>query len=188
VAEADDWEVTRMATLEAFADTIIPGEKRSPEDRTVAGAAVGGGAVEAGAIELLEMPEGGFAPLLNHVAESLSEYATDYAGQHGLALDGSVPPFVALPFADRTALVQALTAPEHPERELWAGIAIFCYMAFDSAAHMHTADAIRAGHVGLATLGYANPDDDGLWRFPDHSYGGQPAPLHPDTAPSGSLA
>ncbi|MFD0887667.1 DUF5987 family protein, partial [Streptosporangium algeriense] len=29
-------------TLEAFADTIVPGEKRSPGDEAVAGAAEGG--------------------------------------------------------------------------------------------------------------------------------------------------
>ncbi|MET8067907.1 DUF5987 family protein, partial [Micromonospora sp. NPDC005313] len=35
-------------TLEAFADTIIPGERRHATDRAVAGAADGGGAVASG--------------------------------------------------------------------------------------------------------------------------------------------
>lgn len=178
----------RVATLEAYADTIIPGEKRHPADRVVAGAAEGGGAVVAGAVELLEGAEGGLEPMLDTLVESLNAHARDYADRHGLTLDGDVPPFVALPFADRTALVRALTAPDHPEKELWTAIAIFSYMAFDSAAHLSTTDAIAAGHVGLATLGYAPPDPDGLWRFPDHSYGRAMAPLHPDTDPAtGSL-
>ncbi|MGW6652338.1 DUF5987 family protein, partial [Streptomyces rubiginosohelvolus] len=40
-------------TLEAYADTIVPGEKRWPGDRAVAGVSTGGGAVTAGALELL---------------------------------------------------------------------------------------------------------------------------------------
>jgi len=43
-------------TLEAFADTIVPGEKRSPDDHAIAGAASGPGAVGAGALELLRTP------------------------------------------------------------------------------------------------------------------------------------
>lgn len=181
-------ESTKVATLEAFADTIIPGAKRSPADRAVAGAAAGGGAVEAGAVTLLELPDGGLAPMLDGLGHMLNAHAEAYAAERGLALDSGVPPFVALPFADRTALVEALTARDHPERELWVGVAIFCYMAFDSAAHLHTADAVAAGHVGLAIMGFAKPDSDGLWRFPAHSYGRALAPLHPDTTPGGYLA
>jgi hypothetical protein len=177
----------RTATLEAFADTIIPGERRSPDDRSVAGAAAGGGAVAAGAVTLLETPEGGLAPMLDGLAQALNAHARGYAAEHGLTPDESVPAFVALPFADRTALVQALTAPGHPEQELWVGIAMFSYMAFDTAAHLHTTDAVATGHPGLATLGFAAPGPDGLWRFPEHSYGRRLADLHPDTAPSGSL-
>ena len=178
----------RTATLEAFADTIIPGARRGDGDRAVAGAATGGGAVAAGALALLESPEGGLAPALDDLARGLNGHAAGYAGERGLQLDPALPPFVALPFGHRTELVQALTALEHPERELWVGIAIFSYMAFDSAAHLHTADAIASGHVGLATLGFAAPDPDGLWRFPEYSYQRQLAPTHPDTTSSGSLA
>lgn len=178
----------RTATLEAFADTIIPGEKRAPEDRSVAGVAAGGGAVAAGAVPLLEMPEGGLAPMLDDLARGLNGQAMKYAAEQDLELDETVPPFVGLPFPHRTALLQALTGLENPEREMWVGMAIFSYMAFDSAAHMHTVDAIAAGHVGLATLGFATPDTDGLWRFPDYSYGRQLATVHPDTTPSGSPA
>jgi enediyne biosynthesis protein E8 len=183
-----DPQSARTMTLEALADTIIPGDKRGAADRTVAGAVADGGAVAAGAVTLLELPEGGLAPMLDALVLGLNGHAAGYAAEHGLPLDEAVPPFVALPFADRTSLVQALTGRDHPERELWVGVAIFCYMAFDSAAHLHTADAVAAGHVGLATMGFANPDADGLWRFPAHSYGRQLAPLHPDTTLSGSPA
>jgi hypothetical protein len=178
----------RTATLEAFADTIIPGERRTPDDRAVAGAAAGGGAVVAGAVQVLELPEAGLAPMLDSLAQALDGHAVAYAAQHQLSLDQTVPPFVALPFPDRTALVQQLTALTHPEREMWVGMAIFSYMAFDSAAHLHTADAVATGHVGLATMGFAKPDPDGLWRFPVASYGRELAPLRPDTTLSGSPA
>jgi enediyne biosynthesis protein E8 len=61
-------------------------------------------------------------------------------------------------------------------------------MAFDTAAHMHTTDAIATGHPGLAAMGFAKPDDDGLWRFPDYSYGRQLARIHPGTTPAGNPA
>jgi hypothetical protein len=51
-------------TLEAFADTIIPGERRWPGDRAVAGVGTGGGAVAAGAVGLLEDPACGIAGMV----------------------------------------------------------------------------------------------------------------------------
>lgn len=186
--EAEERDPVRTATLEAYADTIIPGVKRGPDDRSIAGVVSDGGAVQAGAIELLEGAEGGLAPMLDTLVEGLNAHAQRYATEQGLTLDETAPPFVALSFADRTDLVRSLTAPGHPEKELWTAVAIFSYMAFDSAAHLHTTDAIAGGHVGLRTLGYTPPDPDGLWRFPDHSYGRPLAPLHPDTDPAtGSL-
>jgi hypothetical protein len=175
-------------TLEAFADTIVPGEKRSPDDRAIAGAATGGGAVAAGALELLEHEASGFADLLDSLVDMLNAHARGYAGERGLTLDDSVPPFVALDFADRTALIQTLVAPGNPEKELWVGITLFSNMAFDSAAHMGTQEAFAAGHPGLLTIGYSRPDPDGLWRFPRYSYGRPLASLHPNTTPTGSPA
>jgi enediyne biosynthesis protein E8 len=175
-------------TLEAFADTFVPGEKREPGDIAVAGAAAGPGAVAAGAIELLQTPATGIASSLDELARSLNEHASDYAAEHGLALDAGVPPFVALEFEHRTALIRALTTPDHPEKEFWILTALFCFMAFDTAAHMGTVSAIANGHPGLKTMGFAKPDPDGLWRFPDFSYGRQLARLHPHTTASGDPA
>jgi hypothetical protein len=175
-------------TLEAFADTIVPGEKRGPDDRAIAGATAGPGAVAAGAIELLETSATGIADSLDIYARDLNDRAREYAREHLLDLDKSVPPFVALPFAHRTALVQTLVAPGNPEKDLCVLLVLFSNMAFDTAAHMHTVDAIAAGHPGLAALGFASPDADGLWRFKDFSYGRPLARIHPHTTPAGDPA
>ncbi|XBP93455.1 DUF5987 family protein [Micromonospora sp. CCTCC AA 2012012] len=173
-------------TLEAFADTIIPGEKRHAGDRAVAGAAPGGGAVAAGALDLLHDPATGVAPSLDSLVITLNDHALRYAGDNGRPLDSAVPPFVALSFEDRTALVLELTAPEHPEKAMWVGLALFSNMAFDSAAHLDTLDALAQGHPGLLTIGYNRPGSDGLWRFPAFSYGRPLADPHPRTTSTGS--
>jgi len=180
--------IDRTVTLEAFADTIVPGEKRGPDDRAVAGAAAGPGAVAAGAIELLETPATGIADGLDNYARDLNDRARAYAQEQDLDLDPSVPPFAALQFGHRTALVQALTAPGNPEKDLWVLLVLFCNMAFDTAAHMHTVDAIAAGHPVVTALGFAEPDSDGLWRFKNFSYGRPLARIHPNTTPAGNPA
>lgn len=182
--EADD----RTLTLEAFADTIIPGEQRFPGDRAVAGASAGGGAVAAGAIEVLETQATGIAAGLEPLSQALNQHATNYAERIGLTLADDVPPFVALPFEHRTALVAELTAPDHPEKDGWVVLALFSNMAYDTAPHLHTADAIAAGHPGLTSMRFARPNADGLWRFPAFSYRRKLAELHPDTTESGSPA
>jgi len=175
-------------TLEAFADTIIPGEKRSSRDRAVAGAAKGGGAVEAGAVELIRLPAVGLVDVVDTLIEALNKHAEEYAGEHDLTLDAGMPPFVALDFDDRTALVQTLCDPVHPEKEMWVALAIFANMAYDSAAHLPTAKAIAARHPGLTAMGMFPPDGDGLWRFPRFSYGRALASIHPNTTATGSPA
>ncbi|WET76186.1 DUF5987 family protein [Amycolatopsis sp. QT-25] len=175
-------------TLEAFADTIIPGEKRGSDDHAIAGATTGPGAVASGAIEVLEMRAPGLAAGLAGFADRLNEHATAYSRKHGLRFGGALPPFVALPFSHRTNLVFELTAPDHAEKDGWVLLALFSNMAFDTAPHLHTVEALESGHPGLTTLGFAPPDSDGLWRFPRFSYGRRLARRHPDTTPSGSPA
>jgi hypothetical protein len=175
-------------TLEALADTVIPGAKRCPEDRAVAGAAAGPGAVEAGAVQLLNTPATGVTEMLPYLVVALNGHAREYAAERGLDLAEDVPPFVGLPFADRTALLHSLTLPDHPEREAWVGLVLFSNMAYDSAAHLHTVEAMAAGHPGLRSMGFATPDADGLWRFPSYTYGRPLAALHPATTASGSPA
>lgn len=178
----------RTMTVEAYADTIVPGEKRHPRDSAVAGAAPGPGAAAGGALELLELPGGGLAPTLDALVMSLNEHADEYAAKHGLRIDPELPAFVALSFEDRTTLVRALTAPGHPEKQLWVGLALFSYMAFDSAAHLSTRDALASSHPGLTLLRFRGPAEDGLFRFPRFSYGRKLADPHPRTTPDGSPA
>jgi len=123
---------------------------------------------------------------LDGYVDALNGHARAYAETHELTLDSEVPPFVALDFDDRTALVQELNSPGHPEKELWVLLTLFSNMAFDTAPHRHTAEALADGHPGLTAMGFARPDADGLWRFPDYSYGRPLSTLHPDTTASGS--
>jgi hypothetical protein len=178
----------RTSTLEAFADTIIPGEKRFPDDHAIAGVSSGGGAVAAGAIELLETEATGVTAGLTPLSQVLNQHATAYAERNGLPPAEVVPPFVGLSYEHRSALVQELTAPGHPEKDGWVVLALFSNMAYDSAAHLHTADALAAGHPGLTAMGFEQPNADGLWRFPAFSYGRKLADIHPDTTESGSPA
>lgn len=182
----EDGQRARTVTLEAFADTIIPGVKRFPEDRAIAGVSDTDGAVAAGALELLSEPATGVTAGLDYLAQALNGHAEAYAAERGLTLDGSVPAFVALDYPDRAALIERLTAPGHPEKDGWVLLALFSNMAFDVAAHLHTADALAAGHPGLLAMGFAKPDADGLWRFPEYSYRRPLANRHPATTPSGS--
>lgn len=175
-------------TLEAFADTILPGAKRTPDDVAVAGHSHDAGAVGAGALELLSNPATGVTSGLGEFVVLLNEHAERHAELHGVALNEGEPPFVRLPFEERTALVRALTSPGHPEKEFWVMLALFCNMAYDSAAHTSTPAAIAAGHPGLTAMGFAAPDPDGLLRFKEYSYGRPLARLHPDTTSSGSPA
>jgi hypothetical protein len=175
-------------TLEAYADTIVPGQKRWAEDRAIAGVSTGGGAVEAGALELLRWDATGIHDGLDDLADLANGHAEAYAAEQGIALDESVPPFVSLDYSERVALIQRLTTPGHPEKDFWVMLSLFCNMAFDSAAHLHTAEALADGHPGLAAMGLSHPDADGLWRFKDAGYGRELARLHPDTTPQGSPA
>ena len=175
-----------VPTLEAFADTLIPGEKRAPDDRAIAGAASGPGAVQAGALDLLNFPAAGTGPALPALAAGLDTHAADYAASHGIVLDPSEPPFVSLAFADRTALLVELLDGNDPDQLAYYAVAALVFLAYHTAAHLHTADAVRGGHSGLAAIGFPAPQADGLWRFPEFSYGRALAPLHPGTTRGGN--
>jgi hypothetical protein len=185
---SSDEEQIKVLTLEAFADTIVPGNKRWPGDRAVAGVSDDGGSVAAGALALLESPAGGLSPWLVGLAGMLNAHAQNYASEQAIELDATVPAFVSLDYDQRVAMVLRLTAWDHPERQGWVNLVMFSNMAFDTGAHLHTADALAAGHPGLLTLGFAPPDADGLWRFPSYSYRRKLADIHPATTASGSPA
>ncbi len=177
-----------VSTLEAFADTLVPGERRSSSDRAVAGAAPGPGAVQAGAIALLASPDLPLNPLLPGIAALLDARATAYAVSRLILLPLDRPPFVGLSFDHRTNLVAGLFQADDLDRAVWQLLAFLVGLAFDTAAHRHTAQALAEGHPGLVWTGFPPPDADGLWRYPSHSYGTALAEPHPATTPSGSPA
>ena len=168
-----------VPTLEAFADTLIPGEKRSPLDRAIAGAASGPGGVQAGALDVMNSPAAGVGPLLPAVAAGLNARAAAFAAQNAILLDPTVPPLVSLDFAERTALLVQLLDGTDVDQILWFAVAALVFLAFHTAAHLDTAAAIAAGHPGLAAIGFPPPNADGLWRFPNASYRRAVAPKHP---------
>jgi hypothetical protein len=182
-AGSDDLE---QGTLEAWADTIVPGQKRAATDRAIAGACAGPGAVQAGAWDLMNDPEVGIQPALPLVATMLNGEATDYAVANGVPLRLTDPPFVALPFADRTVLALQLLDPSRSDQLLWYALAAIAMLAFHTAGQLDTATAVREGHPGLAWIGFPMPDADGLWRFPQFSYRRTLASLHPATTSTGN--
>ncbi|MCX5233249.1 DUF5987 family protein [Streptomyces sp. NBC_00233] len=173
-------------TLEAFADTLIPGQRRYTGDLPIAGAVTGPGAVQAGAIQVLTSPQLPLAPWLAGIAGLLDARALAWAATHLLLLPPTWPAFVGLPFSHRTALVTGLFDPDDPDRPIWQVMALLVGLAFDAAGHQTTTTALANGHPGLAWIGFPAPDADGLWRFPQHSYNRPLADLHPRTTASGS--
>lgn len=177
--EAYDDTPAMTQTLEAYADTLIPGEKRFPEDRAIAGVVTGAGAVQGGAIEMMNFPPVGFQPVLPLLALSINVYAFLYALLNGIVLDPTVPPFVSLDFASRTALLVAILAGNGPDQGAFYGLAAVCFIAYNTAGYLPTAAAISEGHPGLAAIGFPRPNPDGLWRFPEFSYQRVLARAHP---------
>lgn len=173
-------------TLEAFSDTLIPGQKRYDADYAVAGAARGPGAVQAGAVDLMWFPEAAIGPALPTLAAMLNSRAAAYAGQHQRMLDPTLPPFVALSFADRTRLLLELLDPAAQDYLVWWALAAMPFLAFHTAGHLNTVKAVRHGHPGLRWIGFPHPDRDGLWRFPHFSYRRTLAHSHPRTTSNGN--
>jgi enediyne biosynthesis protein E8 len=166
-----------IATLEAYADTLIPGEKRFPGDRAIAGVVSGAGAVQGGALDMMNFV--GFGPVLFFIGEAINSYAVLYALLNGIVLDPTVPPFVSLDFASRTALVVAILGGSGADQPVFSGLAALSFVAFNTAGYLTTVDAIQQGHPGLAAIGFPAPNPDGKWRFPDFSYQRVLAKPHP---------
>ena len=175
-----------VATLEAFADTLIPGEKRFPLDRAIAGAATGPGAVQAGALAMMEFPAAGTAPTLPVLAAGLNAHATAFAAANSILLDPTVPPFVALDFAQRTALLVEIIDGRDPDELVYFALAGIVFIAYHTAGFLHTTEALATGHPGLAAIRFPSPDADGKWRFPAFSYRRALAPTHPLSTRRGS--
>jgi hypothetical protein len=173
-------------TLEAWADTLIPGRKRFPADYAIAGAARHAGGVQAGAVEFMRFPPTGVAAALPAFVAALTAEATSYIATNQLTVDPTLPPFVALRYRDRKRLVANVCDTSTGDVQLfWFAFSALVFLAYHTAGHLHTAHAVRSGHPGLKAIGFPKPDHDNLWRFPHFSYRRKLARSHPHTTRTG---
>jgi hypothetical protein len=170
-----------VQTLEAFADTLIPGQKRFPADRAIAGVVKGAGAVQGGALRMMNFPPLGVQAALPGLAFTLNLYAFAYAVNHKITLDLTAPPFVELDFESRTALLLKIFEGTGQDRAAFSALAALTFAAFNTAGYLPTAVAIENGHPGLATIGFPAPNKNGVWRFSKFSYRRVLARPHPNS-------
>ena len=169
-----------VATLEAFADTLIPGAKRSPADRAIAGVVERGGRGAGGRARPHELSAGRLCSRRCPRSPRPSTRARPRTRRRTLILlDPTVPPLVALDFVDRTALLVEILDATTPDQLAFYALAAIPFLAYHTAGHLPTAEAIRDGHPGLVAIGFPPPQADGLWRFPEFSYRLALAPRHP---------
>jgi hypothetical protein len=155
----------------------------------IAGAARGAGAVQAGAVTFMRFGPTGVAPALPAFVAALDGEATSYIASHRRTVDPTLPPFVALRYHDRKALVASLTNDTSGDQQLlWFAFSGLVFLAYHTAGHEHTAHAVRSGHPGLKAIGFPQPDADDLWRFPHFSYRRKLATIHPMTTKTGQPA
>ncbi|MFI0206739.1 DUF5987 family protein [Streptomyces sp. NPDC016734] len=167
---------------------MVPGQRRSPSDRAIAGVVSGAGAVQAGALELLCLPKLPLAPLLPGMATALDLRALSYAVRKAVPLFPPEPALVSLPFNHRTAFLDELCSPGSIDRDVWQLLALLTALAFDTAAHLETDAALAAHHPGLLWQQFPLPQPNGSWYYDRYSYARQLAPVHPATTESGSPA
>jgi hypothetical protein len=175
-----------ILALEAFADTILPGRKRAADDPAIAGVSHDPGAVEAGALDVLTNPMTGIDDGVPEMARMLNHEAGAYAQVHALTV-GRDREFADLDYEHRRALVDRLTAVGAPMRDFWILLALFAYMAYDSAPHEATAAVMARADSGLAAMGFAAPGPEGIWAFSDFSYRRPLARLRAGTDEKGNL-
>lgn len=174
---------SQVLALEAFADTIIPGQQRHDNDRAVVGVSDTPGAVECGALDVLTDPATGIEDGVGEMAELLDARAREFAAHRDL----EVTCFADLDYPLRRTLVARLTGTAESQKDLWFLLALFSTMAYDSAPHLETAEALdpsRTPVSGLREMGFRAPIA-GRWVFPHSSYERPLAPLHPGTTPNG---
>jgi hypothetical protein len=147
------------ATLQAFADTLLPGRKATVTDlgdeihpQAIAGVDTEPGAVEADALRLYNDPLIGFPTLAPPFLADLNARALAI-GQR---------PFLLLDFDKRTATALNGLAYDNPNRVLWEAAAAVPFTAFCAAATQPNATATTAsgyrvmGLPGTAPGGYRN--------------------------------
>jgi len=134
----------------------------------------------------MNFPAAGTGPVLPALAAALNARATGFAAAHAIVLDPTVPPLVSLDFEERTTLLVEILDGTDPDQLAYFALAGIVFVAYHTAGHLHTTDALAAGHPGLVAIGFPLPQSDGKWRFPDFSYRRALAATHPATTRRGS--
>ena len=142
------------ATLQAFADTMIPGRHASHTDlgnaihpQAVAGMDGLPGAVETDALALYHHPLVGFDALEPTFLADLEARSLPHGGN-----------FLSLPFAQRVAVCEAGLAYDNPERLLWEAAAAVPFTAFCAAALVEEQTAAKASGYRVMGLPGRAPD------------------------------
>ena len=150
------------ATLQAFADTIIPGRKAAITDLgdeihpdAIAGVDDEPGAVEADVLRLYHHPLTGFDTL---EPVFLAELATRSLQQGGS--------FLSLGFDDRVAVLMGALSFDNPDRVLYEAAAAVPFTAFCAAAVHEVGTSKNAS--GYRVMGYPGAAPQGYRRY---SYG-----------------
>ena len=166
------------ATLQAFADTLIPGRKAWRTDlgdpidpRAIAGVDSLPGAVEADALRLYHDPLIGFDTLAPPFLADLSA--------RSLAVSGD-PAFLLLPYEKRAQVALAGLDFSNPTRMLWEAAAAVPFTAFCGAGEHPVGTS--ANSSGYRVMGYPGAAPNGYQR--DFSYG---RPLAKERTRNGSL-
>jgi hypothetical protein len=166
------------ATLQAFADTLVPGRKASRTDlgdpidpRAIAGVDTLPGAVEADALRLYHDPLIGFDALEGPFLADLST--------HSLAVDGDAA-FLLLPYEKRVQVALSGLDFSNPTRTLWEAAAAVPFTAFCGAAEHPVGTSENAS--GYRVMGYPGAAPNGYQA--DFSYG---RPLSNERTQHGSL-
>ena len=148
------------ATLQAFADMLVPGRRALRTDlgdaidpRAIAGVDTLPGAVEADALRLYHDPLIGFDALEEPFLADLSARSLVVGGD---------PAFLLLPYEKRVQTALSGLDFANPTRMLWEAAAAVPFTAFCAAALIKNATAAKAsgyrvmGLPGVAPNGYTN--------------------------------
>jgi hypothetical protein len=153
---------TDDATLQAFADTIIPGRRAERTDLgdeihpdAIAGVDDEPGAVEADVLRLYHHPLTGFDTIEPVFLAELSARSVRYGG-----------PFLSLAFEQRTAVVMEALSFDNDDRVLYEAAAAVPFTAFCAAA-VHPSGTSRNAS-GYRVMGYPGAAPQGYRRY---SYG-----------------
>lgn len=152
------------ATMQAFADTIIPGRKAEKTDLgdeihpdAIAGVDDEPGAVEADAIRLYHHPLTGFDAIEPVFLADLGTRSLQQGGQ-----------FLGLDFDARTAVLLQALSFDNPDRVLYEAAAAVPFTAFCAAAVHEVGTSKNAS--GYRVMGYPGAAPQGYRRY---SYGRQ---------------